>query len=215
MRKPSDIVEELRVGIDMVDQQATQLIYEKWLKFDAWTARGIAVPLIIGCDPEQWSSYIAQHELAANEELLWHILSNDLGKEADDEVSIAAVNEWARIQTVSLHPSFLRIYEFVRKVMMSSMPLKAADSQTKAEMAANDRVVRQADIELAREHEIVLGAALSLLSKMPDKCRDANGFADGGKIAELIEQTAVKWFPTSPPILNKSKMAALIDKWLE
>ncbi len=215
MKKPSDIVDELRVGIDMSDQQTTQMIYEKWLKLEQWTAREIALPLIIGCDPEQWSNYVEQHQLTASEELLWHVVSNDLGKEPDDSLSIAAINEWARIQTVSLHPSFLRIYEFVRKVMMSSMPPNLAGDENNAETEASRSTEQRTDIARAMEHEIVLGAALSLLSKMPDKCRDTNGFADGAKIAELIQQTAVKWFPASSPLLNKNEMAELIDKWLE
>ncbi|MEM7465317.1 MAG: hypothetical protein AAF387_00360 [Pseudomonadota bacterium] len=72
----------------------------------------------------------------------------------------------------------------------------------------------QSDIA-AGEREIVLGAALSLLAKMPEKCRDVNGFVDGQAIVALIEQTAARWFADRQPAMTNKEMAEFIDKWLE
>lgn len=213
MKKPADIVEELRVAIDMAEQQLTQIVYEQWLKQEQWSARETALPLIIGCDPQQWQHYLNQHELTATEELCWHILSNDLGVEAGDQVSVGAITEWARVQSVTLHPSFLRIYGFVRKVMISSgMPESATTNPEDMYQLTHEQ---QLENEQAQGREIVLGAALSLLAKVPEKCRDSNGFVDGAVITALIEQTAVKWFPAGSSALSASEMAGLIDKWLE
>ena len=62
---------------------------------------------------------------------------------------------------------------------------------------------------------MVLGAALSVLSKMPHKCRDENGFVDGAAIVGLIKTTAARWFPASEPVMSEGEMVSLIDKWLQ
>ena len=77
------------------------------------------------------------------------------------------------------------------------------------------------DETMARAQEVdavllgAVGAALSLLSKMPAECRDENGFADGAAIVALINKTAARWFPTSAPAMSEQEMIDLIDKWLE
>ena len=216
MKTPADIVNQLRLGVDMSDLPPAQIIYEKWLKSDLWEARAIALPLIVGCDPEQWQAYLATHKLAATEELLWHILANDLSVEQVEGVSVSQVTEWSRVQTVNMHPSFLRIYEFLRKVLIASAAQDNSSSQRATnKIGADGENGNGAGKARAEEREIILGAALSLLAKMPEKCRDANGFVDGDAIVGLIEQTAARWFPQSAPTLTRADMVTLIDKWLE
>ena len=204
MKTASTIVDELRIGVSMTDEQDAQIMYEQWLKEDHWTARDSALPLLIGQDPTNWRAYVEAHQLQANEETLWHILANDLGIEQNDSISIGTLVEWARAQSVLMHPSFLRIYEFVRKVLLASTPAPAPDAN-----------VSEVEDSSPHEKEIVLGAALSLLSKMPADCRDENGFADGAAIVALINKTAARWFPSSAPAMSESEMISLIDKWLE
>lgn len=202
MKTAADIVNELRVAIDMSDPQAAQILYEKWLKQDAWPARLVALPLVVGCDPDNWHHYLETNTLGAQEEILWHICANDLTILENDKIVISRVAEWARAQSIDLHPSFLRIFEFLRKVLVA---VPASDDSESPEVQAM----------VAGERETVLGAALSLLAKMPNKCRDDHGFVDGAAIVKLIEQTAARWFPHGEPNMSASEMARLIDKWLE
>ena len=204
MKTASDIVEELRSGINMTDTQQSQIMYETGLKVDQWLARAEALPLIVGCAPGDWQTYLKAEDKSPQEELLWHIIANDLGIEADNKLDISSVVEWARAQSISLHPSFLRIYEFVRKVLVVGANNSRSEEGAKA-----------VEDPAAAEREIVLGAALSLLAKMPESCLDAHGFVDGAAIVDLMNQTAARWFPHIEPTMTRTEMAALIDKWLE
>ncbi|MEM7466905.1 MAG: hypothetical protein AAF387_08480, partial [Pseudomonadota bacterium] len=78
MKTANEIVAELRADIDMTDQQAAQIMYEQWLKEQAWVAREEGLPLIVGVDPNGWQTYLSKSTLHPQEELLWHILANDL-----------------------------------------------------------------------------------------------------------------------------------------
>lgn len=202
LKTAADIVAALRVDVDMTDTQQAQIFYERALKDEHWPVRTEALPLIVGCDPSRWRDHLDTQGLHPQEETLWHILANDLGIEADARVNVATLVEWARGQSLGLHPSFLRIYEFVRKVLLASAHEPVAEAE-------------ETDRHLAHEREIVLGAALSLLAKMPEKCRDANGFVDGAAIVELIQATAARWFTQSAPQMDAAEMARFIDKWLE
>ena len=206
MKTAADIVEGLRIGTDMHDTQQAQIMYEAALKDECWAVRAQALPLIVGCSPETWRDYLNEYEIFPQEEMLWHVIANDLSIEANAPIEIARIVEWARVQSVSLHPSFLRIYEFVRKVLLASSP--APES---AATSTNDQVANA----IAQEREIVLGAALSLVAKMPDKCRDEHGFADGNIIVDLMLKSAARWFPQGEPSMSAEEMARLIDKSLE
>ena len=94
----------------------------------------------------------------------------------------------------------------MRKVLLASVP--------SPEPAQDGQPAEQAT-RLSREREVVLGAALNLVAKMPDKCRDTHGFVDGRAIVSLIQQTAARWFADDAPGMSSEEMAELIDKYLE
>lgn len=200
----ADIVRALRVGIDMEDRQDAQIMYEGALKDESWVLRAQAVPLIVGCAPAEWPQYLLAQDVVPQEEILWHAIANDLGAEESAQIEISRLVEWARVQSIPLHPSFLRIYEFVRKVLLATAPTSSP---------ADDGQQLQSNV--AQEREIVLGAALSLVAKMPDKCRDEHGFVDGQTIVSLMQQASARWFPQGEPSMDAEEMARLIDKWLE
>jgi hypothetical protein len=103
-------------------------------------------------------------------------------------ISVASVYAWAQDSGVILPSSFIRLYEFFRQVAL----------QPEASGVAEE-IGDESSSEPPEDIEIVLGAALSLVSKMPDRCRDRNGFIDGTIVATLILDTAARWFPLSPP----------------
>ncbi|MFH0352443.1 MAG: hypothetical protein ACHBMF_11040, partial [Chromatiales bacterium] len=63
--------------------------------------------------------------------------------------------------------------------------------------------------------EKVLGAALNVLAKCPDRCYDQHGLVSGEKITQLIAVQSMRWFDTAEPPMRSGEMAELIDKWLE
>ena len=106
VKTAADIVSALRVDVDLADNQQAQIIYERALKDEHWLVRADALPLIVGLDPVQWQNHLDSHGLQPQEETLWHIVANDLGVEDGARVSVSNLVEWARTQSVNLHPSF-------------------------------------------------------------------------------------------------------------
>ncbi|MEQ8494602.1 MAG: hypothetical protein RLW42_10355, partial [Gammaproteobacteria bacterium] len=66
----------------------------------------------------------------------------------------------------------------------------------------------------AAEREQLLGAALLLVTRFPQQCRDEHGFFDGGRIADLILEKAALWFPLEAPALARDDIAALVERYL-
>ena len=196
----ANLVAQLRRHLGDRNYPAQDLIYERWLKIDAWAARGEALPLVVGADPDHWVELIGGPETIAAEEQLWRDFSAAMDCRENSELAVAAIVEWCRASGIEFPAAFARLYEFIQKtVLVQSAPAVTAANNTQD----SDEAV------------IVLGAALSLLSKMPDRCRDANGFTDGTIITELMLQTAARWFPDSGPRMSRLDIARLIDQWLE
>ncbi|MGH8472551.1 MAG: hypothetical protein ACREVJ_08900 [Gammaproteobacteria bacterium] len=61
----------------------------------------------------------------------------------------------------------------------------------------------------------VLGAALNVLAKCPDRCYDQHGLVSGEKVTQLIAAQSIRWFDAEEPPMRTGEMAELIDKWLE
>ncbi len=184
---------------------ASQLLYEHWLKRSTWKARSEALPLVVGVDPADWETYLEAGELAAQESDVWSSFSLGNRIDADDElIPVSLVHAWCVANDVELLGGFTRLYDFIRQATFQSAGATPARAGTSAR-----------SYEDSDEVEIVLGAALSLVSKMPERCRDDNGLFDGATVANLILDTVVRWFPLSPPSMSSKQMAELIDRWLE
>jgi hypothetical protein len=183
-----------------------QRLYERWLKRDDWKSRSEALPLVVGVEPDRWRAYLNEYGLIEAELALWRLFAAGNGIRSDDDpVAASIVYEWFRRSGVDLPRCFVRLYDFVRQVKLRS---------DAPEVIALDGA-RPGAREDQSENEIVLGAALSLVASMPDRCRDEHGLIDGVAIAKLIIETAARWFPTTTPAMNQAQIAALIDRWLE
>ena len=66
----------------------------------------------------------------------------------------------------------------------------------------------------AQARETLLGAALMLVTRMPQDCVDELGYYDSVRITQLILQKALLWFPLDPPPLDRAGIEALIARWL-
>ena len=196
------LIKSLRAGVDLRSVNVEiQVLYEQWLKQDNWAARNEALPLVVGVDPVLWLAYVETGEHAEAEQALWAAFQQKTGISGESEpVAVDSVVLFFRKQDVEMPASFSRLYEFIRQTTLSAEPDAAdvADARMQGE-----------------ETETVLGAALALVASMPDRCRDEHGFVAGERVAKLILQSAVRWFPMQPPTMTESAMAALINKWLD
>lgn len=196
-----ETVTSLRSGIDL-DSHApeTQQRYEQALKREHWKLRDEAIPLVIGVDPSSWSAYLRENELGEFEAALYACCLPMLSAHVvDGAVPVEVLIGAFRSEGVELPASLTRLYDFIRQMTLQTVPA----TETVPPDAADD------------ERAIVLGAALSIVTKMPERCRDKDGFFDGALITNLIFQTAVRWFPMSAPTMSREQVAALIDKHLE
>lgn len=68
----------------------------------------------------------------------------------------------------------------------------------------------------AKKREEVLGAALSVLSRWPDECKNRAGKIEATKIRELIEKKGYMfWRENGEPPLTTSEIEKLIRQWLK
>lgn len=202
----TDLVAQLRVGASHESYDVSvQRLYESALKRDRWNVRFEAMPLLIGVDPESWPDYLKQNELTAFEAALWERLADGLDMESDvDLVAVEKIVNYFRANGITLPVCFTRLYDFIRQSAGTSQ--RTGDPGVEPN---NDAAAAQ------MEKELVLGAALAVVAKMPERCRDEHGFIDGKLVTQLILRTAVRWFPTRAPAMSADDMARLIDKWLE
>ena len=194
-REASDLFVSLRAAAPVEDTLTRQKRYEKWLARDTWCVATEAVPLVAGFDPEQWppagveTTVVQRLEAAMVDEL----------ENAGTDTAAATPAEivaWTRRVGISLPDEFARLFEFIQGVLpRHEAPVEAS-------------------LEQAAERELLLGAALTLVTRFPDECRDEHGFFDGGHIADLIIEKAALWFPLEPPRATRDEIAAMLERWL-
>lgn len=191
------LVATLRAGIDPHSTDLdVQQRYERMLKQDAWKLGSEALPLLVGVDPRTWQQHVAKAGASAEAAALHEQLAGEA--DADGCITPGALRDWARRAGIELPASLGSLLDYIARVVP---PPREAES-IQPTPASGDR-------------EIVLGAALALVTKFPDRCRDAHGFFDGARIADLMLEKAVLWFPDRPPALSRDEIARLIERSLE
>ncbi len=194
-----------------------QMLYEKWLKRPAWNLRREAVPLLVGADPDAWPDALAAAAVADAERALWQAVADGGGpalKEAVAEpaewsVEPAAVWNWARACGHAPPAAFDALMQFILRVMPVPSTARPAVA---VPLPGGWSSVELPPLGTAREQ--VLGAALAIVARWPEQCRDGNGFIDGGRIVERMRQQAAAWFDTPELPLPATEAVALIERWL-
>ncbi|MCB1747142.1 MAG: hypothetical protein H6977_14900 [Gammaproteobacteria bacterium] len=198
MSEVAALVARLRAALDVdAGASALQPLYETWVARDAWRRSVEAVPLLLGVDPAGWAA-CRQGEVAAWAAALDARLGADLGVASDGDVTPAQLRRWARDHAVALPACAEQLLDFIASVVLG----------VEAEAAAPAAAAR------AAEREMLLGAALALVTRFPQQCRDEHGFFDGARIADQILAKAVLWFPLQPPQASREEIAALIESYL-
>lgn len=179
---------------------AYQVLFEDWLGREVWHLAHEGLPLLVGVDPVAWSSHLERHTLGGTADALLEQLAGDLDCAVDASVAPARLGAWAREHDCRLPAPFAQVLEFIVRVLPDSGGGRPAD-------VAEARAV-------AAERELLLGAALTLVTRFPQQCRDEHGFFDGMRIADLILAKAALWFPLEPPALGRDRIAALLEQYL-
>lgn len=191
----------LRVDVATDSADVTyQVLYEDWLGREAWHLAHEGLPLLVGVDPAVWPSHVARHALGGTADALLAQLADDLDCAVDAAVAPARLGTWAREHACRLPAPFAQVLEFIVRVVPGTggrLPADDADAQA-----------------AAAERELLLGAALMLVTRFPQQCRDEHGFFDGARIADQILAKAALWFPLEPPMLGREGIAALLEQYL-
>lgn len=192
-------------GTPPVDKLAEQLLFERWLKRERWRLEDEALPLLAGIDPEQWRELEADEDLHDTAAALTRALHDAFAADSgNDGLAPAALYRWARRRDLPLPAAFDQLMQFIQSVVKGE-----EDAETIAEQASTGAAVAGPD------GERILGAALNVLSKWPERCRDEYGNISARCIAGLIHQHAALWFDTGRPALDEGASIALIERWLE
>jgi hypothetical protein len=188
------------------------LLYERWLVKEHWNLAREALPLLLGCDPDLWLMRCAELEILAEAEQSAQALAevaasgrdlpvlNPEAPEHDWCVRPADVYLWAVGVGYQVPEPFATLTQYVLQVV--KRPELAASSPARGAAASEAR-------------ERVLGAALALLARTPQACRDDNGFIDPGLMARSIVEQSVRWFESSRPPLPEGEIATLIARWVD
>lgn len=196
---------------DPFDQQK---IYEKWIKEDEWQLREQGLPLAVGLDPDKWKELFDLSGFKDLEAAAWDALEKlsptDDGPNVlnlDDEVDKWKVNaaefyRWLNRQGITVPDALDSLMQFVmtivKKPVQETFDQESSISQSQT-----------------RAREKVLGAALNIVSKEPNACRDDSGLTNGTALAEMIGAQSVLWFESSKPPMSVKEMGEFLEKWLE
>jgi len=188
------------------------LLYERWVVKARWNLAREALPLLLGIDPDLWLTRCANLEILAeaeqSEQALAEVASQGgglpiLNPEAPEHewcVRPADLYLWTVAVGYQVPEPFATLVQYVLQVVK---PVESAPSSPVTGAAAGE--VR----------ERVLGAALALLARTPQACRDDNGFIDPGLIARCIVEQSVRWFESPTPPLPEVEIATLIARWVD
>ncbi|MGH8644400.1 MAG: hypothetical protein ACREX4_08075 [Gammaproteobacteria bacterium] len=208
-----------RVTGRSADGVGEQRLYERWLRQDAWRVRSDALPLLFGVEPSQWPELIADLELGLQAQGTWDALKACIAQaqfppligtqREEEEWAVHPLDfyHWARGQSLDISPAFEQLAQFVATV------IKHPHSPSPASQVLFG-AGRPPQTQTS-EREKILGAALNVLAKCPDACRDEYGLVSGEAIAKLIGEQCMRWFDTPQLPADSADVAALIDRWLE
>lgn len=170
---------------------------EAWAKRERWRAASEGLPLLLGVRPTDWTRIDGASRVAT----VWAALAAALGvaPDSDPECSPLKLRAAALGLGLSPPPALDRLLDFIQRLLPAVEPATAA---------------AEAEVLAAQERETLLGAALMLVTRMPQDCVNELGYYDSARITRLILQKALLWFPLGPPALDRAGIEALIARWL-
>jgi len=174
---------------------------EAFAKREQWRAASEGLPLLLGLHPADWPALCATPAHAPLVAAVWTAFAAALGvaAETDPERSPLSLRAAALSIGISPPPALDRLLDFIQRLLPEAPPEGGA---------------AEAEVLAAQARETLLGAALMLVTRMPQDCVDELGYYDSARITQLILQKALLWFPLGPPPLDRAGIEALIARWL-
>lgn len=194
------LVARLRRGLNVaVAEHGQQSLYEYWVGQEQWPLQPVALALLVGVAPEQWASHVEALGLQAEAEHLRARLTVDLALDADPITSALRLRAWAHSQGIALPAAAEQLLDFVARTLPR---------------AAVEMPATRASIARASDKEVVLGAALALVTRFSEDCLNDERMFDGACIARLMLAQAALWFPAGPPSMDEQAIAELVEHYI-
>ena len=194
------LVARLRAGLNVaLADAAQQALYEHWIGQERWPLAPVALALLVGVAPVQWRAHLDTHNLVADADQLKTLLQNELTLDADLMTSGLAVRAFAQRHGVTLPAAAEPLFDFVARTLLRL----AAEIPVVAAPAAR-----------SSDKEVVLGAALALVTRFTEDCLDDERMFDSARIARLMLAQAALWFPDGAPRMDERAIAELVEHYV-
>jgi hypothetical protein len=192
-------IERVRV-FSKPDQQ--ELFINKYIKLDSWNLFSEALPILIGYRPEYInyakldSKYKELETLARSSTNITLKILNKDEPEEKWRVLPKEVVKWANLKDIEILYLLKELYseKEKKKVIVSSTVHPTAERH-----AAN--------------REPILIAALAVLAKYPEQCKD-NGEVSASKIYSVMMDKSLIWFEDGEPPLEERTIKEMINSAL-
>lgn len=187
----------------LVDDEPTQvLLFEAWVKREQWRLRDEALPLLVGTDPAVWQASPQSLLVREAGDRLAVALAARLQLEPDTDAHVTplAFRAAAEALMLDLPPALARLLDFLARVLA----FQQADTASASAQGLAD----------AEDRLTVLGAALALVVRHPERCLDEEGYYSAERMVEEIFRQAVYWFPLGPPACGVAEAVSLLARWL-
>lgn len=194
------LIARLRSGLNVAAaDHAQQLMYEHWVDQERWPLDPVALALLVGVAPAQWSAHVDTLGLAAEAEQLRAHMVTTLALDAEQVTTPSDLRAWAHSQGATLPAAAEALLDFVARTLPD---LAAQLPQMNAPAARST------------DKEVVLGAALALVTRFTEDCLDDERMFDGARIARLMLSQAALWFPDGPPPMDEQAIAQLLEHYV-
>jgi hypothetical protein len=194
------LIARLRSGVNIAAADAAQqLLYEHWVAQEQWPLSPIALALLVGVAPDLWAAHVATLGLTAEAEQLHARLVADLAREGEQHINGLRLRAWAQSQGVALPAAAEHLLDFVAR----TLPRLATELPATGAPGSG-----------SRDREMVLGAALALVTRFTEDCLDEQRMFDGARIARLMLTQAALWFPDGMPRMDEQAIAQLVEHYI-
>ena len=194
------LIARLRAGVNVTTAEpAQQLLYEHWVGQERWPVEPVALALLIGVAPAQWSAHVEMLGLAVDAEQLLARMVTDLALGVEQVTTALGLRAWAHSHGVALPAAAESLLDFVAR----TLPRLAVDAASVNTPAAS-----------STDREAVLGAALALVTRFTEDCLDEGRMFDSARIARLMLAQGALWFADGPPRLDEPAIAKMIERYI-
>ncbi len=204
------------------DKLQQQRLYEKWVSKQSWLLQSEGIPLLQGKDPQAVNDKSETVDYKHEHNDLWEhakkcveqnllCVSNRENSPETWEVSPTDLYCWASVSRIKIPDQLARLIEFViHTIKQPVTEIKSNDG-----MNNYDSGGEHGHPEIFQnQREQVLGAALAILARYPEKCKNSKGRIRAELIVNLINEKGEIWFGDDK-LLSTAAMQDLLDKYLK